>query len=468
MNGLAGRSGPGRRCPGARAPPVAAGAGEAGDAGAAGGAGGAGAAGAARAKGAPRAAGTTGAPTRGAAGGPAGSEVADGVGAGGGRNTGAAGGAGRPAGAGGAGGPGGAGGAGGAGRGATNGPDKRGGAAGVGVGGPGAAGTGRAGGIAPALPAPTAKTVLQTVQRVRTPAAGTLAGSTRYTVSHDGQVTFTPTASLALFRVVVQLLVVPAVDHEHRPWLRLGVALHLGRQLAYLRRMREAAVLIRDDPDRQRHQRHPVQLAAAVLPKVVPSAPVLFVVLVRDERIEHFEHVPAHVGDRLEWNHADEIVPPDVPHEAAAAQLPFHHVVEDARQDVDDAIAVVVAVAIVVLLEVVELGIAHGEQVACLHAPPDLALDLRGTGQAGRGVHGHVPRRAGEQAVEPAHLLGRLEQRGDHLARARLEPRLHLVGGVPAADGSERHDGGVGVRLQPRAQLQPLFPPVGVDDHERR
>src|SRR5438552_14682699 len=258
MNGLTGRSGPVMRCPGARAPPVAAGAGDAGDAGAAGGAGGAaGAAGAARAKGAPRAAGTTGAPTRGAAGGPAGSEVAERVGAGGGRSTGAAGGAGRAAGAGGAGGPGGAGGAG---RGATNGPDKRGGAAGVGVGGPGAGGRGRAGGIAPALPAPTAKTVLQTVQRVRTPAAGTLAGSTRYTVSHDGQVTFTPTASLALFRVVVQLRVVPAVDHEHRPWLRLGVALHLGRQLAYLRRMREAAVLIRDDPDRQRHQLHRVPL----------------------------------------------------------------------------------------------------------------------------------------------------------------------------------------------------------------
>src|SRR5205807_9389494 len=72
----------------------------------------------------------------------------------------------------------------------------------------------------------------------------------------------------------------------------------------------------------------------------------------------------------------------------------------------------------------------RSEQVACLHAPPDLALDLRGTGQAGRGVHGHVPRRAGEQTVQPAHLLGRLEQRGDHLIRDRKSTRLnssHLV-----------------------------------------
>jgi hypothetical protein len=37
----------------------------------------------------------------------------------------------------------------------------------------------------------TPNTVLHTAQRARTPPAGTLVGSTRYTVSHDGQVTFT-------------------------------------------------------------------------------------------------------------------------------------------------------------------------------------------------------------------------------------------------------------------------------------
>src|SRR5437773_378383 len=37
----------------------------------------------------------------------------------------------------------------------------------------------------------TGKTLLHTAQRARTPPGGTLAGSTRYTVSHDGQVTFT-------------------------------------------------------------------------------------------------------------------------------------------------------------------------------------------------------------------------------------------------------------------------------------
>src|SRR3989454_392801 len=55
------------------------------------------------------------------------------------------------------------------------------------------------------------------------------------------------------YPVVIQLRVVPAVDHEHRPRLRFRVALHLRRQLAHLRRVREAAVLGGDEPPRQGH-----------------------------------------------------------------------------------------------------------------------------------------------------------------------------------------------------------------------
>src|SRR6266550_3606637 len=70
----------------------------------------------------------------------------------------------------------------------------RGAAIGGAAGGAARGGGGGAGGAA-AAPAPsglTAKTLLQTLQRARKPPAGTFAGSTRYTVSHDGQVTFTP------------------------------------------------------------------------------------------------------------------------------------------------------------------------------------------------------------------------------------------------------------------------------------
>src|SRR6266480_464083 len=61
-----------------------------------------------------------------------------------------------------------------------------------------AAGAGRdaaGGAAATGAPAPSgliANTLLQTLQRARKPPAGTLAGSTRYTVSHEGHVTFTP------------------------------------------------------------------------------------------------------------------------------------------------------------------------------------------------------------------------------------------------------------------------------------
>ena len=48
-----------------------------------------------------------------------------------------------------------------------------------------------AGAAVSAPDADTGNTLLHTAQRARTPPAGTLAGSTRYTVSHDGQVTFT-------------------------------------------------------------------------------------------------------------------------------------------------------------------------------------------------------------------------------------------------------------------------------------
>ncbi len=68
------------------------------------------------------------------------------------------------------------------------------GGAGAGAGG-GAADAAGAAGAAAVARAPsglTAKTLLHTLQRARKPPAGTLVGSTRYTVSHDGHVTFTP------------------------------------------------------------------------------------------------------------------------------------------------------------------------------------------------------------------------------------------------------------------------------------
>src|SRR6266849_5828561 len=184
MNGLTGRSGPVLRLPGVLAPgaggDAAAGAGaEAGGGGATGRGGGAGGA---AATGALGGGGGAGAGAGGAANGFAGRAGAAGRAGIAGRLGGAAGGAiaGRDGAAMGDAARG-AGGGGGGGAGARG---------GTGV---GADAAGR--GTAAAAPAPsglTAKTLLQTLQRARRPPGGTFAGSTRYTVSHDGQVTFTP------------------------------------------------------------------------------------------------------------------------------------------------------------------------------------------------------------------------------------------------------------------------------------
>src|SRR5437764_6193687 len=202
MKGFTGRSGPVMRCPG-------------GAPGAALGAGGAGAGAAGRTGGVVARAGGTG-PAAGARTGAVGDTGGRSVGVGG-AAAGAAGGAtGRGGAAGAAGAAGGAGARGGV-LGAETGPEKRGmpggrggtgtdggggggaGARGAGGGGAAAAGaTGAAGarwaagtaGAAAPVAGFTGNTLLHTAQRARTPPGGTLAGSTRYTVSHDGQVTF--------------------------------------------------------------------------------------------------------------------------------------------------------------------------------------------------------------------------------------------------------------------------------------
>src|SRR5207245_7236180 len=119
-----------------------------------------------------------------------------------------------------------------------------------------------------------------------------------------------------------------------------------------------------------------MQLAAAVLPEIVARPAVLLVVLVRNEGVEHLQYLTAHVGDRVERDDKDEVVPPDMPDKPPVAEHPLHYVVEDAGQDIDHPIAVVVAVAIVVLLEMIQVRVAPGEQLPGLHAPADGPLDL--------------------------------------------------------------------------------------------
>src|SRR5439155_23121541 len=108
----------------------------------------------------------------------------------------------------------------------------------------------------------------------------------------------------------------------------------------------------------------------------------LLVVLLGARGAEHLRPLPADARDGGERDAKKQASPADMPHESTVAEHPFHHVVQDAGQDIDDAIAVIVAVAIVVLLEMIQIRVAHSEQLTILHASSYLALDLGGAGQA--------------------------------------------------------------------------------------
>ena len=108
-----------------------------------------------------------------------------------------------------------------------------------------------------------------------------------------------------------------------------------------------------------------MQLAPPILAEKVSCAPVLVIVLQRNQGVEHRDDLAADDADLRRWDHEDEVVAADVPHEPAGIQHPLDHIVQDARQQVDDPVAVVVAVPVVELLEVVEIRVTDRELALC-------------------------------------------------------------------------------------------------------
>src|SRR5690606_37965258 len=98
-----------------------------------------------------------------------------------------------------------------------------------------------------------------------------------------------------------------------------------------------------------------------------------------DQLVEQLDDLLAADAHLVERHVEDEIIAADVPDEAVR-RVALHDVAKHARQDAYDAVALVVTVPVVVLLEVVQVRVADGEQVAAAHAVRDVALDLRGAG----------------------------------------------------------------------------------------
>ena len=128
-----------------------------------------------------------------------------------------------------------------------------------------------------------------------------------------------------------------------------------------------------------------------------------------------------------------------------------HHVVQNLGENADDTIAFEVAVAVVVLLEVIEVGVAGGEELPGGQAHSDRGLDLGRARQARGGMHVHVAVGAAQHDVKA----------DDHLV-VRGVGREHLIGaggetlrqrGLPAAHKHPgRHDARVRVALEPHAR----------------
>src|SRR5690606_13474756 len=144
------------------------------------------------------------------------------------------------------------------------------------------------------------------------------------------------------------------------------------------RGVRERTDLVRYDADRQCHQRNPQYVATSVASEEVPRLAIGLRVLVRDQLVEERDHLLAAYLHLAERDVEDEVVSADVPDEPVRL-VRLHDVAQNPREHADDAVALVVTVAVVVLLEVVEVRVADRELLPAAHPLGDVALDLCST-----------------------------------------------------------------------------------------
>src|SRR3990172_4428462 len=117
-------------------------------------------------------------------------------------------------------------------------------------------------------------------------------------------------------------------------------------------------------------------MPAPVLPKEVPGPAILAVVLQGHQRVEDREDLTADFLYVVDTNHEDEVIAPNVPHESGPGAQSLDHVPQHLGENIDDPVAVVVAVPVIELLEMIDVGVAHRKDLACLETAAQLPLDL--------------------------------------------------------------------------------------------
>ena len=148
------------------------------------------------------------------------------------------------------------------------------------------------------------------------------------------------------------------------------------------------------------------------MPKKYPGATILLRILIRDQRVEDRDDLGADLGHRGNRDDEDEIVAADVADEALLVTHAFDDVVQNLRENSDDAIALVIRVPIVELLEVIEVGVARRERHVEREAPRDVALDLHRARQPRRRVDVEVAIRPAQQASSRITTSTRPDARG--------------------------------------------------------
>src|SRR5207247_1623653 len=128
-------------------------------------------------------------------------------------------------------------------------------------------------------------------------------------------------------------------------------------------------------------------------------SPVGLGILMRNQSVEYSDDFAANVVYRVVRNDEDKVIAADMPDKSILAANSLDHVVQDHRENPDDAVTLIVAVSIVEFLEVIQVGVTDGERLRRCQPRLDLGLDCSGPGQSCRWMNTKVAIRATENRV---------------------------------------------------------------------
>ena len=109
-----------------------------------------------------------------------------------------------------------------------------------------------------------------------------------------------------------------------------------------------------------------------------------------NQYIEHRHDLRAHVVHGGNGDDEDKVIAANVADERVFRADALGDVVQNLRENPDDAVSVMVGVAVIELLEVIEVGVTHCKRVTGVQPPLDVGFDLDRARQTRRRMHGQI------------------------------------------------------------------------------